>query len=61
MAYRINERKLQEENKESPDLYRVTSWTAMEISLVDIPADPSVGVGRKLEADPTQPKGEDYA
>lgn len=49
VAYRINERKLQEENKDKPDLYRVTSWTPMEISLVDIPADPTVGVGRSAE------------
>jgi hypothetical protein len=49
VAYRINERKLIEEHKDKPDLYRVVSWTPMEISLVDIPADPTVGVGRKLE------------
>ncbi len=51
VAYRINERKLQEENKDKPDLYRVVSWTPMEISLVDIPADPTVGVGRSAEDD----------
>jgi hypothetical protein len=51
VAYRINERKLTEETENSPDLYRVTSWTPMEISLVDIPADASVGIGRKLEAE----------
>lgn len=49
VAYRINERKLQEEHKDKPDLYRVVSWTPMEISLVDIPADPTVGVGRSAE------------
>ncbi len=49
VAYRINERKLQEEHEDKPDLYRVTSWTPMEISLVDIPADPTVGVGRSAE------------
>ena len=38
VSYRINERKLQEEHKDKPDLYRVVSWTPMEISLVDIPA-----------------------
>lgn len=51
VAYRINERKLQEEHKDKPDLYRVVSWTPMEISLVDIPADPTVGVGRSAEDD----------
>lgn len=56
VAYRINERKLEEENKDTPDRYRVTSWTPMEISLVDIPADPTVGVGRSLEASPSSPQ-----
>lgn len=49
VAYRINDRTLIEEHKDKPDTYRVTSWTPMEISLVDIPADPTVGVGRSAE------------
>lgn len=49
VSYRINERKLTEEHEDRPDIYRVTSWTPMEISLVDIPADPTVGVGRSEE------------
>ena len=53
VSYRINERKLQEEHKDKPDLYRVVSWTPMEISLVDIPADATVGVGRSAEDEPT--------
>lgn len=56
VAYRINERKLTEEHKDKPDVYRVVRWTPMEISLVDIPADPTVGVGRKLEAEILQPQ-----
>jgi len=58
VAYRINERKLEQENKDTPDLYRVTSWTPMEISLVDIPADSTVGVGRSEETQP-QPNQEE--
>lgn len=54
VAYRINERKLEEEHKDKPDLYRVTSWTPMEISLVDIPADASVGIGRSAEDAPEE-------
>lgn len=54
VAYRINERKLIQENKDTPDIYRVVNWTPMEISLVDIPADPTVGVGRS-EATHPQP------
>ena len=46
VSYRINKKELQEEYDDQPNLYRVTGWTPMEISLVDIPADPTVGVGR---------------
>lgn len=47
VGYRINERKLTREGADGgPDEFRVTSWTPMEVSFVDIPADPSVGVGR---------------
>jgi hypothetical protein len=53
VSYKINERSLAEENKEMPDTYRVTSWTPMEISLVDIPADSSVGIGRSAEEETT--------
>ncbi len=60
VAYRINERKLEEENKDKPDLYRVTSWTPMEISLVDIPADPTVGVGRSAEDDAPDERNLNY-
>lgn len=47
IGYQINERVLTKQAKEgAPDEYRVTSWTPFEISLVDIPADASVGIGR---------------
>ena len=49
VSYRINERTLETEHKDKPDQYRVVSWTPMEISLVDIPADASVGIGRSTE------------
>ncbi|PIQ84654.1 MAG: hypothetical protein COV75_01055 [Candidatus Omnitrophica bacterium CG11_big_fil_rev_8_21_14_0_20_63_9] len=52
VAYRIIERKITEEPKDKPATYRVIHWMPMEISLVDIPADPTVGVGRKLEETP---------
>ncbi|MFZ9621358.1 MAG: HK97 family phage prohead protease, partial [Prochlorococcaceae cyanobacterium] len=32
-----------------------TSWAPYEISVVSIPADPTVGVGRSFEADPAAP------
>jgi HK97 family phage major capsid protein/HK97 family phage prohead protease len=33
------------------DTYRATDWEPMEISIVTVPADPSVGVGRSAEAE----------
>jgi hypothetical protein len=47
VGYAINERKLTREGDgNTPDEYRVTQWEPMEVSFVDIPADPTVGVGR---------------
>uniref|UniRef100_UPI0035B193BE hypothetical protein n=1 Tax=Niveibacterium sp. TaxID=2017444 RepID=UPI0035B193BE len=46
IGYSINERVLTRAGKDSPDEYRVTSWTPFEISLVDVPADPTIGIGR---------------
>jgi HK97 family phage major capsid protein len=36
------------------DVYRVTKWQPLEISMVSIPADTSVGVGRAAEIQPTE-------
>lgn len=55
VSYRIIERKLIEEHKDKPDVYRVIRWMPMEVSLVDIPADATVGVGRKMEAASPEP------
>ena len=49
VGYQIQERTLIKQNKEGPSDYRVTRWLPMEISLVDIPADATVGVGRSAE------------
>jgi HK97 family phage major capsid protein/HK97 family phage prohead protease len=38
-------------DKEGRDRYRVSSWTPMEVSVVSIPADRTVGVGRSAEDD----------
>ena len=45
VGYRINKMEV-EDGEEGGDAYRVTDWTPMEISLVSIPADTTVGVGR---------------
>lgn len=49
VGYQINERTLVKQNSDGPDEYRVTRWTPMEISLVSIPADATVGVGRSAD------------
>ncbi len=50
VAYQIDKKELIEKREtkknNEPDLYRVTHWTPIEISFVDIPADHTVGVGR---------------
>jgi len=47
VGYRIHRMKLEESSDDAPDVYRATDWEPYEISLVSIPADPSVGVGRE--------------
>lgn len=48
VGYTIDGIKLAEE-RENTDVYRVTSWTPYEISMVSVPADDTVGVGRNAE------------
>lgn len=66
-GYEPHEMKLMEEQADGPDVYRVTKWTPFEISLVSIPADISVGIGRgggqeereiKIEIPEQKPKEE---
>ena len=49
VGYIVHEMKLVEERSDGPDVYRVTDWEIVEISLVSIPADKSVGVGKSKE------------
>lgn len=52
VGYTIDERKLDRESGTGePDEYRITSWTPHEVSFVDIPADPSIGVGRNHDGE----------
>lgn len=56
VGYRIHELELMPKTSdEDPDVYRATDWEPMEVSLVSIPADATVGVGRK--ADPKSETG----
>jgi len=48
VGYKINERTLTKENQNSPNEYRVTSWTPIEVTLCDVPADATVGIGRSI-------------
>jgi len=48
VGYMVHGLKLIEE-REDVDVYRVTDWEPFEISMVSVPADDTVGVGRNLE------------
>jgi len=58
IGYLINERILVRQGKDGEaDEYRVTNWLPYEVSLVDIPADATVGLGRSMDApDPKNPE-----
>lgn len=54
VGYQILERVLVKANGDAgPDEYRVTKWLPMEVSLVDIPADATVGLERS-QANPAE-------
>lgn len=52
VGYRILETVITErkDGSKEPDEFRVTRWQPMEISLVAVPADASVGIGRSVES-----------
>jgi HK97 family phage major capsid protein/HK97 family phage prohead protease len=47
LAYRVN---VLEENTKT-DTYTATDWEPYEVSIVTVPADPSVGIGRGVESE----------
>lgn len=49
-GYRVNEMDVIDAKSDMPT-YMATSWTPYEISLVSVPADPSIGVGRSDAGD----------
>ncbi len=57
VGYMVHGLKLIEE-RDRVDVYRVIDWEPFEISLVSVPADDTVGVGRALENPPEEPKKE---
>lgn len=48
VGYLPHRARLVAEDRERGDLWRVTSWTPVELSFVSVPADPTVGVGRGI-------------
>lgn len=52
VGYAVHEMVL-EKSTDEMDTYRVTDWEPYEISIVSIPADPTVGVGRAADTEPT--------
>lgn len=47
VGYRIHEMRVEKARQGAPlDVYRATDWEPLEVSIVSIPADASVGVGR---------------
>lgn len=52
VGYRVNEMARDDKQR---DVYRVRSWSPLEVSVVSIPADPSVGVGRSAAAPEPKP------
>lgn len=48
VGYRIREVKLAEERESGKDVYVVTKWEPYEVSIVTIPADVSIGIGRDM-------------
>lgn len=50
VGYRIKEVKLTEERESGVDVYTVTRWEPYEVSIVTIPADITVGIGRNVRS-----------
>jgi HK97 family phage major capsid protein len=48
VGYMVSEYTLEKSSKEEGDTYRATKWMPMEASSVGVPADPTVGIGRKV-------------
>lgn len=57
VGYIIHELVLEKQEGDM-NFYRVTDWEPLEGSLVPVPADPSVGVGRAFEPSTNQPEQE---
>lgn len=54
VGYRVHGAKLAE-TRDDVDVYRITDWEPFEISIVSVPADTTVGVGRAMENSQEEP------
>lgn len=55
VGYRVHGAKLAETRGTDVDVYRITDWEPFEISIVSVPADHSVGIGRSMEKAQEEP------
>lgn len=51
VGYQVNEMVLSKQAEGEDSEYTATKWTPMEVSIVTVPADPSVGIGRSQSGD----------
>lgn len=49
VGYVIHDLKLEEAKDDGPSTYRATSWEPYEVSIVSVPADDTVGIGRATD------------
>jgi len=57
VGYRIHEMRVEKARQGAePDVYRATDWEPLEVSIVSIPADASVGIGRSTGGEPADVK-----
>ena len=65
VGYKIEDMILQRDGEDTGEEYLVTKWTPYEISLVTVPADQTVGVGRSQSpsqpAETAKPNGDDMS
>jgi phage head maturation protease len=57
-GYRIHEYRTEKGKAGAPDVVTATRWEALEVSLVAVPADPTVGIGRAEEGLGLEPAAE---
>lgn len=58
VGFSIHKLVLEQENEDGNDLYRADDWEPFELSIVSIPADISVGVGRSADVSKSIPTPE---